>query len=205
MAKTTPRQRKTTGRVMHEFKHGELKSGRGGKGGKVNSRKQAVAIALREAGASKYQTKSESRKSLAKSKGKESRGRTSRKRKASRMSERVANAKARERWAARTRPGRRAARARRAHRTAVRPAAANPHLPGAAGAKRRHEVIAHCPGGVAFRRAWPHRPRAPARIMDCVLRGPGPECRTDRIRIPHSHRPARSSDRASRRRCSRKW
>jgi Family of unknown function (DUF6496) len=35
MAKTTPRQRKTTGRVMHEFKHGELKSGRRGKGGGI--------------------------------------------------------------------------------------------------------------------------------------------------------------------------
>ncbi len=47
--KTSPRQRRTTGRVMHEFKHGELKSGRGGKGGKVKSRKQAIAIALSEA------------------------------------------------------------------------------------------------------------------------------------------------------------
>ena len=37
---------------MHEFKHGELKSGPGGKGGKVNSRRQAVAIALKEAGTS---------------------------------------------------------------------------------------------------------------------------------------------------------
>jgi hypothetical protein len=35
---------------MHEFKHGELKSGRGGK---VKSRRQAIAIALKEAGASK--------------------------------------------------------------------------------------------------------------------------------------------------------
>ena len=42
-------QRKTTGRVMHEFKHGELKSGPGGKGGKVKSRKQAIAIGLSEA------------------------------------------------------------------------------------------------------------------------------------------------------------
>jgi hypothetical protein len=40
------------GRVMHEFKHGELKSGSGGKAGKVQSRRQAVAIALNEAGAS---------------------------------------------------------------------------------------------------------------------------------------------------------
>lgn len=50
MPKTTPRQRKTIGRVMHEYKHGELKRGRGGK---VKSRKQAIAIALSEAGASK--------------------------------------------------------------------------------------------------------------------------------------------------------
>ena len=36
-------------KVMHEYKEGELKSGRGGKAGKVKSRKQAVAIALSEA------------------------------------------------------------------------------------------------------------------------------------------------------------
>ncbi len=36
-------------KVMHEFKHGELKSGKGGKAGPVKSRKQAVAIALNEA------------------------------------------------------------------------------------------------------------------------------------------------------------
>jgi hypothetical protein len=35
--------------VMHEFKHGELKSGKGGKGGRVKSRKQAIAIAISEA------------------------------------------------------------------------------------------------------------------------------------------------------------
>jgi hypothetical protein len=35
MPKSSPRQRKTTGRVMHEFKHGELKSGPGGRAGKV--------------------------------------------------------------------------------------------------------------------------------------------------------------------------
>lgn len=76
MAKTTPRQRKTTGRVMHEYKHGELKSGRGGKGGKVKNRKQAIAIALNEAGASRYQTKSEKSSSRPKSKRKEASGRT---------------------------------------------------------------------------------------------------------------------------------
>ena len=76
MAKTSPRQRKTTGRVMHEFKHGELKSGPRGKGGKVKSRKQAIAIALHEAGASKYDSKAEQKRNLAKSKRKEARGET---------------------------------------------------------------------------------------------------------------------------------
>ncbi len=36
-------------KVMREFKHGELKSGAGGKGGKVKNRKQAIAIGLSEA------------------------------------------------------------------------------------------------------------------------------------------------------------
>lgn len=35
--------------VMHEFKHGELKSGKGGKGGIVKSRQQAIAIGISEA------------------------------------------------------------------------------------------------------------------------------------------------------------
>jgi hypothetical protein len=34
---------------MHRFKRGSAKSGRGGKGGKVKSRKQAVAIGLSKA------------------------------------------------------------------------------------------------------------------------------------------------------------
>jgi hypothetical protein len=76
MAKETPTQRKTAGRVMHEFKHGELKSGPAGKGGKVKSRKQAIAIALSEAGASKYESKSANQENLARSKEKEAEGRT---------------------------------------------------------------------------------------------------------------------------------
>ena len=78
MPQTSPRQRKTTGRVMHEFKHGELKSGRGGKGGKVKSRRQAIAIALKEAGASKYESESENKRNLAKSERKEARDASSR-------------------------------------------------------------------------------------------------------------------------------
>lgn len=76
MAKATPRQRRTEGRVMHEFKHGELKSGRGGKGGKVKSRKQAIAIALREAGQSKYDSAAKNRRNRAKTRQKEARGET---------------------------------------------------------------------------------------------------------------------------------
>ena len=76
MAKSSPRQRKTLGRVMHEFAHGELKSGPGGKGGKVKSRRQAIAIALKEAGASKYESKTENKRNLAKSERKEARGET---------------------------------------------------------------------------------------------------------------------------------
>src|SRR3954447_4823660 len=76
MAATSARQKKTTGRVMHEFKHGELKSGPGGKGGKVKSRRQAIAIALKEAGASKYESKTQNKKNLARTKQKEARGET---------------------------------------------------------------------------------------------------------------------------------
>jgi hypothetical protein len=52
MAKQSKPQRETVGRVMHEFKHGQLNR----RGGPVKNRKQAVAIALREAGASKKQS-----------------------------------------------------------------------------------------------------------------------------------------------------
>src|SRR3954470_2692492 len=76
MAKTSPRQRKTIGRVMHEYKHGELKSGPSGKGGKVKSKRQAIAIALHEGGASKYESKSENKRDLERTKNKEKRGET---------------------------------------------------------------------------------------------------------------------------------
>ena len=80
MPKESMAQRETTGRVMHEFAHGELKSGPSGKGGKVKSRKQAIAIALHEAGASKYESKSKNRRDLARTKRKEATGRTARRR-----------------------------------------------------------------------------------------------------------------------------
>ena len=76
MASTSPRQRRITGRVMHEFKHGELKRGRGGKAGKVKSRRQAIAIALEEAGKSKYESGRRNRPNLRRTESKEAKGRT---------------------------------------------------------------------------------------------------------------------------------
>ena len=49
MAKYSKKAEEKIGEVMHEFKHGELKSGKGGKGGTVKSRQQAIAIAISEA------------------------------------------------------------------------------------------------------------------------------------------------------------
>ena len=49
MAKYSKKAQEKIEKVMHEYKHGELKSGKGGKGGKVKSRKQAIAIGISEA------------------------------------------------------------------------------------------------------------------------------------------------------------
>ena len=76
MPQTSPRQRKTAGRVMHEFKHGELRSGTSGQ--KVKNRKQAIAIALSEAGESNQQTPKENEEHLRHTKAKERRGETAR-------------------------------------------------------------------------------------------------------------------------------
>ena len=77
MSKSSPRQRKIAGRVMHEFRHGELKRGTQGRGGKVKSRRQAIAIALKESGSSKYESEAANRRNLAKTERKEARGETS--------------------------------------------------------------------------------------------------------------------------------
>lgn len=76
MPKESQGQKETIERVMHEAKHGELKSGPGGKAGKVKSRKQAIAIALSEAGASNRKSPAENKRSLAKTKAKERAGET---------------------------------------------------------------------------------------------------------------------------------
>ncbi len=69
----TPEQRATVRRVMHEFKHGELESSRGGK---VRNSKQAIAIALSEAGASNQQSVGRNHRQLSRSKRKERAGQT---------------------------------------------------------------------------------------------------------------------------------
>ena len=46
MPKESESQKRTIERVMHEYKHGELDSGPGGKAEEASSRREAVAIAL---------------------------------------------------------------------------------------------------------------------------------------------------------------
>ena len=65
-------QKETVGRVMHEFKEGELES----QGREVKSRKQAIAIALHEAGASNEQRSGQKKHSLSHTKSKERHGET---------------------------------------------------------------------------------------------------------------------------------
>jgi hypothetical protein len=67
-------QKETVERVMHEFKHGELRSGRSGR--KVKNPRQAIAIALSEAGASNEQSPKENEAHLRRTKAKERRGQT---------------------------------------------------------------------------------------------------------------------------------
>jgi hypothetical protein len=72
-SKESKGQKQTVERVMHEFKHGELASS---SGRKVKSRKQAVAIALSEAGASNRNTPEENKHNLARTKRRERKGET---------------------------------------------------------------------------------------------------------------------------------
>ena len=67
-------QKETVGRVMHEFKHGELRSGTSGP--KVKNPRQAIAIALSEAGASNQQSPRENKEHFRHTKEKERRGET---------------------------------------------------------------------------------------------------------------------------------
>ena len=72
--KQSKAQKETVERVMHEFKHGELKTAQGKR--KVKNPKQAIAIALHEAGASKNESPKKNKQNLSKTKAKERRSET---------------------------------------------------------------------------------------------------------------------------------
>src|SRR5215218_3394145 len=67
-------QKEAIERVLHEFKHGELRIR--GSGPKVKDPKQAIAIALHEAGASNQESPKKNRENLKRTKAKERRGET---------------------------------------------------------------------------------------------------------------------------------
>ena len=69
MAKQTKPQKETVERVMHEFKEGDLRIR--GNGPKVRNPKQAIAIALHEAGATNQESPRKNRENLRKTKAKE--------------------------------------------------------------------------------------------------------------------------------------
>lgn len=79
MAQQSGQQKATVGRVMHEFKHGELRIR--GSGPKVKNPKQAIAIALHEAGATNQESPAKNRQNQRRTKAKEQRGQTAEARK----------------------------------------------------------------------------------------------------------------------------
>ena len=74
-AHQTPAQKKTVARVMHEFKHGELRQN---DGSVVTNPKQAIAVALSEAGASDRVDEDANARNLRRTKDQERRGITAR-------------------------------------------------------------------------------------------------------------------------------
>ena len=70
-AHQSPAQKKTVSRVMHEFKHGELVQN---DGAVVRDPKQAIAIALSEAGASDRVPPETNRRNRRRTQGQERRG-----------------------------------------------------------------------------------------------------------------------------------
>jgi hypothetical protein len=68
MTKETKGQKEIVERVMDEFKHGELESSAGSK---VRNPKQAIAIALSEAGASNQQSPKQNKRRLARTQRKD--------------------------------------------------------------------------------------------------------------------------------------
>ncbi len=73
MNKQSPKQKEIVGRVMHEFKHGELEKR---DGEPVKNPKQAIAIALREAGATNQESPQKNKANLRKTARRERQGKT---------------------------------------------------------------------------------------------------------------------------------
>ncbi len=73
MPKESPKQKAIVERVMHEFKHGELDQ-RGGQ--PVKNPKQAIAIALHEAGASNQESPQKNDANLRRTASRERQGKT---------------------------------------------------------------------------------------------------------------------------------
>lgn len=68
MARESKAQRETVQRVMHEWKEGELRTSRGTP---VKSQRQAVAVALHEAGESRNESPAKNRANLKRTKARE--------------------------------------------------------------------------------------------------------------------------------------
>ena len=83
MPRQSGRQKEIVGRVMHEYKHGELESG---SGRKVRNPRQAVAIGLSEAGASRKKSPAQNTRSRRRTEDKERKGQTARQQKEGRAS-----------------------------------------------------------------------------------------------------------------------
>ena len=94
-SRQTKSQKGTVERVMHEFKHGELKTG--GRGPKVKNPKQAIAIALHEAGASNRESPARNRSDERRTKAKERKGETAQAEKEGKRAQDRTMAKATER------------------------------------------------------------------------------------------------------------
>ena len=143
----TARQKRITGRVMHEYKHGELKSGPGGKAGPVKNRRQAIAIALKESGDSKNESPRKNQRNERKTERKEAEGKTA-------QQEREGKSRVGARANRESTPamgGRNARSARQKGRHHAGAPARRPHPPGAlrqSAAQGRARPLAHEQGAV---------------------------------------------------------
>jgi hypothetical protein len=82
MPRQSGRQKEIVGRVMHEYNHGELET----RGRKVRNPRQAIAIGLSEAGASRKKSPAQNTRSRRRTEDKERKGQTAQQQKEGRAS-----------------------------------------------------------------------------------------------------------------------